>query len=337
MGLGLRRPRTRTAAVPAPRQAKPGTGDAAGAAETVLRLAVLLQAGVAPARAWSHLADAGDQRAALIVKAVAGGMPLADAIADGGASGIRSSDGRRRPGLGRALRRPPALDESDAWPDVAAAWRVATTVGAPLAESLRGLAVALRDAQEAADDVRIALAEPAGTARLMGWLPLVAVGLGAVLGFDTFGMLLGQPLGVVCLIAGAALIIGAQAWSRLLVRRAGADAGVPGLEAELLAIALSGGVSIDRATAIVRKAGMTGAGGEDVLALSRSAGVPAVELLRASAAHARHRARVEGRLRAARLSSRLLLPLGVCTLPAFLLLGVAPMLLSVMSTMPLSL
>ena len=52
---------------------------------------------------------------------------------------------------------------------------------------LRGLAAALRDAQEAADDVRVALAEPAGTARLMGWLPLVAVGLGAALGFDTFG------------------------------------------------------------------------------------------------------------------------------------------------------
>jgi tight adherence protein B len=74
-----------------------------------------------------------------------------------------------------------------------------------------------------------------------------------------------------------------------------------------------------------------------VLALSRTAGVPAVELLRASAAHARQRSRIEGRLRAARLSSRLLIPLGVCTLPAFLLLGVAPMLLSVMSTMSLSL
>ena len=73
-----------------------------------------------------------------------------------------------------------------------------------------------------------------------------------------------------------------------------------------------------------------------MLALSRAAGVPAIELLRASAAHTRHRARVDGRLRAARLSTRLLLPLGVCTLPAFLLLGVAPMLLSVLTTMPLS-
>jgi tight adherence protein B len=74
-----------------------------------------------------------------------------------------------------------------------------------------------------------------------------------------------------------------------------------------------------------------------VLDLSRSAGVPAVELLRASSTLARHRARVDGRLRAARLSTRLLLPLGVCTLPAFLLLGVAPMLLSVMTSVPLPL
>jgi tight adherence protein B len=102
---------------------------------------------------------------------------------------------------------------------------------------------------------------------------------------------------------------------------------------------MSGGVSLERAKKIVRDA--TGRGPDSstevVLTLARSAGIPAVELLRASAALARHRARVDGRLRAARLSSRLLLPLGVCTLPAFLLLGVAPMMLGVLSSMPLSL
>lgn len=287
--------------------------DAAATAETVLRLAVLLQAGVAPARAWSHLAESGDPSAARVVAALEGGMPLTGAIAQ-------------------------VDDPPGPWREVAAAWRVATTVGAPLAESLRGLAAALRDAQETADDVRIALAEPAGTARLMGWLPLVAIGLGVALGFDTLGVLVGQPLGWACLAGGVALMVGAQRWSAALVRKARVDDGFAGHEAELLAIALSGGVSIDRATTLVCEAGS--AIGDDtraVLTLSRAAGVPAVELLRATAALARHRARVDGRLRAARLSSRLLLPLGVCTLPAFLLLGVAPMLLSVMSTMPFSL
>lgn len=326
------------------RQSARTPASAADVAETVLRLAVLLQAGVAPARAWEHLARAGDPAAQHVATALGRGMPLPEAVATAGAG---------------------------AWREVGVACQVALTVGAPLAQCLRGLAAALRDAQEAADDVRVALAEPAGTARLMGWLPLVAVGLGAALGFDTFGILFANPLGLACLAGGAVLILAAHRWTKRLVRTAATSEHAPGLDAELIAIALSGGVSIDRARTVVREARRVGApregagkdadaapasatadgaapgaeekgtGGSDdvdaVLALSRTAGVPAVELLRASAAHARHRARVDARLRAARLSSRLLLPLGVCTLPAFLLLGVAPMLLSVMSTASVSL
>ena len=298
-------------------------------ADTVLRLAVLLQAGVAPARAWAYLAEAGDEPAVRVCAAVERGMSLPAAVAGAGAP----------PMTERRLRfRRTAQDSGETpWSDVAAAWQVATAVGAPLAESLRALSTALRDAQEAADDVRVALAEPAATARLMGWLPLVAVLLGVALGFDTFGTLMGNPIGIACLIAGAVLIVAAQRWNAALVRRARAAGGIPGLDAEMLAIALSGGVSIERARRLVRDATGTQADAatEAVLDLSRSAGVPAVELLRASSALARHRARVQGRLRAARLSTRLLLPLGVCTLPAFLLLGVAPMLLSVMTSVPL--
>ena len=320
------------------RRGQPVPPPAADVAETVLRLAVLLQAGVSPARAWQHLADSGEPSAAVVVSSIDAGMPLPQAVATAG---------------------------TGAWPDVGAACQVALIVGAPLAECLRGLAVALRDAHEAADDVRVALAEPAGTARLMSWLPLVAVGLGAALGFDTFGTLFTNPLGLACLAGGAILMVAAQSWTSRLVRGAHASDDIPGLDAELIAIALTGGVSIDRARSVVRDArasdtarpptaedsgvrparasrdaAATQRGSDDVdavLALSRTAGVPAVELLRASAAHARHRARIDGRLRVARLSSRLLLPLGVCTLPAFLLLGVAPMMLSVMSTMSVSL
>ena len=157
----------------------------------MLRLAVLLQAGVAPARAWAYLAEAGDEHAARVCAASATGMPLPAAIARSDTAPARRRRSRFGPRM-RARRR-------TRWPDVAAAWQVATTVGAPLAESLRALPIALRDAQEAADDVRVALAEPAGTARLMAWLPLVAVALGVALGFDTLGTLIGSPLGIACL------------------------------------------------------------------------------------------------------------------------------------------
>lgn len=279
------------------------TTDAADAAASVQRLAVLLEAGVTPPRAWGLLADSGDDVAAEVSEAPPG-RAAAEVLAERGG----------------------------AWGEVAVAWRVAETVGAPLAPSLRRFADALRDAQETRDDVAVALADPAATARLVAWLPLVAIGLGVALGFDVLGTFT-QPAGIACLVAGVLLMLVARRWSARLVARAQPAAAPPGLQGDTVAIALSSGASIERALAVVSEAG----GGEpepeteEILALSQRAGAPAVDLLRAAATDARRRARTDGRLRAARLGARLLLPMGLCTLPAFLLLGVGPMLLSVMA------
>lgn len=284
--------------------------DAADMADTVQQLAVLLQAGASPAAAWRHLAASG-----LAPQAV----PVSAAV-EGGAS------------IAEALR-----ERGSAWSGLATAWHIADVVGAPLAGALRTYAEAVRDAAQTADDVRVALSEPAATARLMAWLPPLGLGLGFALGFDPLGALVAGPLGWACLAGGLLLMFAARRWTASLVRRAQPPPGVPGLDAELLAVALGGGVSIDRATSLVGSAL-----GDDnavvkvsrldgILALSQSAGVPAAELLRADAARSRREARTAGRISAARLSSSLLLPLGACTLPAFILLGVAPMAIAVLN------
>lgn len=290
------------------------TTDAAAAtassvAPTLRRLAVLLEAGIAPDLAWQHLAAAGERAAVSVCAGRKAGAELVAAISASGG----------------------------AWRDAAAAWQVAAVVGAPLARTLRNIAAALSEAEQTRDDIGVALAEPAATARLVSWLPLVAVVLAVVLGFDVVATVT-HPIGVVCLTAGAFLMVAAHLWTRRLVARAQPDASVAGLTSEMLAIALSGGVSITRAEQVLASVDAEPtAADREVLELSRTAGAPAVELLRATAELERHRARVDGRLRAARLSSRLLLPLGVCTLPAFLLIGVAPMLLSVLASTPMTL
>lgn len=289
---------------------KRGHAAATEAAASVQTLAVLLQAGAGPLVAWRHLADTGDPDAIAVTARVDEGVPIVAAIEA----------------------------ESGVWEELAAAWEIATTVGAPLAEVLRMIAETLRDAASAADDVRIALAEPAGTARLLLWMPLAGLLLGFALGFDTVGVITRNPLGLACAVSGLLLVLAARAWTGRLLRKAAPAPGTPGMRAELVAVALAGGASIDRALQLVSQTAIPAEGDErvrSVLDLSRAAGVPAVELLRASAAEDRHSARVQGRLRAARLSTRLLLPLGVCTLPAFLLLGVAPLLLSVLASTPL--
>lgn len=295
------------------RRRRSAVSNDADAATSVQTLAVLLQAGAVPVTAWRHLADTGDTHAIAIVARLDDGVPLLDAIeAEGGV-----------------------------WTDLAAAWEIASTVGAPLAEVLRMIAETLRDAASAADDVRVALAEPAGTARLLLWMPFAGLLLGFALGFDTIGVVTRNPLGAACVVAGLLLVLLARFWTTRLLRRARPAPGTPGMRAELVAVALSGGASIERALRLVSESAGAAPGDErriaSVLELSSAAGVPAVELLRASAAQERHSARIQGRLRAARLSTRLLLPLGVCTLPAFLLLGVAPLLLSVLASTPLPL
>lgn len=281
-------------------------------AEDVRTLAVLLQAGTAPLTAWRHLAESGVDVARLVVDDAARGRSLPDAI-------------RRRGG---------------AWVDVASAWGIAATVGAPLGEVLRVIADALDDAASVADEVRVALAEPAGTARLMLWLPAAGLLLGAALGFDALGVLLTHPIGIGCLVGGLGLILLARMWTRALIRRAQPVPGVPGMRTELVAVALAGGASVARALAVTDdevgeggdRAETDGAAIARVLRLSEAAGVPAVELLRADAARARREERTRGRIAAAGLSTRLLLPLGVCTLPSFLLLGVAPLILGVITS-----
>jgi len=286
---------------------------------TLLSLAVLLSAGGGPTASWRHLAESGDVHAREVVRLIDRGEAVPDAIAE------------------RAAQ---TGDES--WGDVAAAWSVAETVGAPLADTLRVVADSVRDDVELRADVRVALAEPTASARLMMWLPLLGLIVGAGLGLDTIGVLFRTPAGGACLVTGIVLILLARRWTKRLVRAAQPDPGTPGMHEELLAAALSGGVSVRRAREVLAmcdeytpSATHGSADADRVLELSHAAGVPAVELLRAAALRARSLARADGRMRGAKLGTRLLIPMGVCTLPAFLLLGVAPMLISIVTSTPL--
>lgn len=273
------------------------------------RLAVLLAAGVAPTSAWQHVAASVNSP---VAHAVVAGADLADAAA-----------------VTTGLLR-------DAWRGLAAAWAVATESGAPLAPALRDYAFSLRELGEAERDARVALAGPIATARIVLALPPVGVLFGLALGFNTLATLFGTPMGWGCLLVGGGLLALAAYWNRRLVRSARPLSATPGLACELMAIAMAGGASLGRTRAIVGGAlsryGIDAEDVEPVLELSRAAGVPAAELLRAEARELRAAARSTAQERAAALSVRLMLPLGLCVLPAFIALGVLPLLVTVVTS-----
>lgn len=301
------------------------------AAEVAERLAVLLGAGVAPASVWGYLVDES---------------PAGSAAGDPRSDRLRTIDAAARDGRDAARAIVGSLtgaSDDDAWRAVAAAWAVSSESGAPMAPALRAFATALRAIVQSRREVDVALAGPLVSSRIVLALPLVAIGLGAALGFDVFGVLFGTVPGLVCLLTGGGLAAVAVGWVRRLTASARRADTTPGLHADLVAIAMGGGVSAERALLIVEDAldlvglpAEASAAIEGILAVSRRAGVPAGELLRSEAESERRRARAAGARRAARLGSLLMLPLGVCVLPAFMVLGIAPMVLSLLSSTGLS-
>ncbi|TDW30593.1 type II secretion system F family protein [Cryobacterium psychrophilum] len=324
------------------------------------RIAVLLSAGVSPASAWTYLlpeaspeqsapeqswpplqslgermplagpAPESGQVTADIIRAAVEAASRGQSVADAVAGGARSIGGQ----------------VGDAWLGLAAAWAVATAAGAPLATCLRDLAASFRELGQLNRDLQVALAGPRATARLVMGLPVGGIAVGALMGFNALHVLFFTVPGWLCLLGAGGLMHVAARWNRRLVRAATRAEATPGLELDLMAIAMAGGASVDRARSLVQetserfgirsRAGTHEPRGDDpmgrVLRLSQRAGVPAAELLRSEASQARRDARSAGQRRSEALAVTLMLPLGVCVLPAFMLVGVVPLVLSILST-----
>jgi tight adherence protein B len=271
-----------------------GADDVLATARLLERVAVLVGAGVPTQRAWT----------------------LA----------TRSSD--------RALRVPRALRR-----DVEGVLAVAGQTGAPVVPAMRALAAALRETAETDRAVRVALAGPRTSARVVLALPLFGVVLGATWGVDTVGVLLGSPAGRVALVTAVLLVVVAARWTARLVRAATPDGSVPGLLLDVWAIAVSSGGAWggarDRVDAVFGERIWPAADEQrlaETLELAERAGVPAAGLLRASAVDLRAECAAEGLADAERLAVRLVLPLGVCVLPAFVLVGVVPVVVGLLSS-----
>lgn len=281
------------------------------------RLAMLLSGGTAPATAWGLLAShasRSDRESRAVVQHVA------RAVASGGDAA-------------EVLRG----HESDGWRALGCAWALAGRTGAPLARSLGGLAGGFRDAGAAERDIGVALAGPTSTSRVVLALPLVGLGLGVLMGVNVVAVLVGTPFGLACAAIGAVLMASGWGWMRALVRRASVRDPHPGLALELVALGMRGGGAAQDVAAAVSRAmrefGLHDAAAASIpstLALAAEAGVPPAQLLQREASLARTIARAAGQRQAAQLGVRLMLPLGVCILPAFIALGVAPLVLSIL-------
>ena len=96
---------------------------------------------------------------------------------------------------------------------LAACWEAGAATGSGLADSVDRLAASHRAAEEIRGELEVQLAGPRSTARMLGGLPLIGIALGALLGADPLGFLLGSAVGVTCLVSGVALTVLGMWWT----------------------------------------------------------------------------------------------------------------------------
>lgn len=191
-------------------------------AAAVTAVAAEVRAGRAPGDAWALVlgVPAGPDGVPAVDDVVAAVAPVPGPVARRAADLLRGAGpGARGPGVALLRRRVGV---------VLAATRLATGLGAPLAGVLDGCARSLTEDADAETAVRAALAGPRQTTTLLTWLPVLGIGLGALLGADPVGVLLGGGLGTTAGVAGVLLTLAGRAWVGRMVRRARGDGPVAG-------------------------------------------------------------------------------------------------------------
>ena len=226
-------------------------------------------------------------------------------------------------------------EADSSWRALGACWAIARVSGAPLGPAQEALSEALSDISRTQRQITAALAGPRATTRLVMVLPVIGVIGGELGGHSSAGFLFGTGLGGATLALGLAMMAGAWWWLRLLAERAKPDPSALGLELDLFAIATGGGAIPERARDLVISACSEFAldmGEPETLdglvTLSRRAGVPVNALAKASASLRRDLGRTDSEERMARLGVSVVIPLGLLVLPAFVLVAVVPMAVS---------
>lgn len=234
-----------------------------------------------------------------------------------------------------------------------AAFPLAERTGAGLSDILDACAQAATAADDAAAARSIALAGPRASARILAGLPLLGVGGAALAGIDVLGSIRDGGVGSISALMGVALWLAGIKWSKHLIARASEQPAGEHALLDLAAAALHAGASVpatlqllaetmDRPSlAATARQLIYGRSWEAAWEDHRSAlaqclqpawhsGASAIGLLRRRAERERAALSRQAREAAGALASTMVLPLGLCYLPAFVALALVPTVISLL-------
>lgn len=220
-------------------------------------------------------------------------------------------------------------------------WGLASQIGGPITLALERLAEVFDRQQKNMSEIRLAFAGPQATSKLVSWLPVGALALGQLVGMNPLGAIIGSIAGLVSVLLGTGLLVLGQRWSKKLLERANSKSLDPGAFIDAVLIGLQAGLPLRKSQALAeahfRNIFDTEVATFDLIILktaaelSRDSGASLTKILAAEADRLREQERYQISERIARLGVRLMIPLGVAVLPAFILIAIIPIAISLLS------
>ena len=225
-------------------------------------------------------------------------------------------------------------------------WRLATSLGGPIVLALNRITDVFDRSQRNQQEVQLAFAGPQSTAKLVMWLPVLALVLSQLVGMNPLGAIVSSPLGALSVSIGAGLMVAGRWWTKRLLARAlpNPDDSVAidrGAYLDCVLIGLQAGLPLSQAR---QSADLEFESGfqakplaenfealEAAAELSRTTGAALTQILLSNADAFRENQRFEIASRISKLGVQLMIPLGLAVLPAFVLLAIVPIAVSLLA------
>lgn len=222
-----------------------------------------------------------------------------------------------------------------------AIWSLAMASGGAVSGAIESLGDAFRATARHEREIELAFAGPKATAKLVAWLPGAGLLLAQLFGFEPFRAIFTNPLAFGCLVFGALLLVAGHRWSKSIIRKATPEQDDPGLFFDAVRFGLDAGLplapSIHRAREVFEEQ-LNFVAHQNVIdklnrigELNRTSGASISNLLAGEAAARREAQWFSEATSLSKLSVKLMIPLGLVTLPAFVLSSIVPVAVSLLS------
>ncbi len=220
-------------------------------------------------------------------------------------------------------------------------WSLSTKLGGPIFLALNRIADVFDGQQRNQLEVQLAFAGPQATAKLVMWLPVLALMLGQAVGMNPVGAIFRSALGALSVCLGLGLMVAGRQWTRRLLGKALPSQYDPGAYLDCVLIGLQAGLPLSAAQAKATQEyqavferppeAQNFERLDNAAELSRSTGAAISQILIAEADAFREQHKYLIATRISKLGVQLMIPLGVAVLPAFILLSIVPIAISLLS------